>query len=267
MADMTSGGSDKFVDMVSAKAVVALPLSSFQPRSSLKTAEHLEERPRFPVIDYHNHLDSVAAGDLLRIMDACEVELLVNITMQTGEAALAQMDRLRSADRARFATIGWMDWNGVERNDWGFSTSPVSKRELLEQRNRVIARHPDTQFVGAHLAESGEDLGALSRLLDTHANLQIDISARTPELGRQPYSARAFFLQYADRIVFGTDLLPDVAMYRGYYRFLQPADEYFSYPTHASGQGRWNIYGIFLPDSVLQKVYRENALRLLAPFR
>ena len=348
-------GTDKFVDMVRAKAEVDLPLSSFQPRSSLKTAAHTEEQPRFPVIDYHNHLDSMAADDLLRIMDVCEVEFLVNITMQTGDAALAQMDRLRTADPKRFATIGWMDWSGVERNDfaavtcdrlekmvehgavgikfwkdlglvlkdqqgrlrridddrfapifekaaelklpvmfhtadpdaffdpitpeneryeelaahpdWGFSDVPVTKRDLLEQRNRVFARHPTTQFLGAHLAECGEDLAYLAGLLDTHANLQIDISARTPELGRQPYSARAFFLKYADRIVFGTDLLPEVAMYRGYYRFLQTADEYFNYPTHASGQGRWNIYGIFLPDAVLRKVYRENALKLLAPFR
>ena len=348
-------GTDKFVDMVSAKVEVDLPLSSFQPRSSLKTAEHMEERPRFPVIDYHNHLDSVGADELLRVMDACEVEFLVNITMQVGDAALAQMDRLRAADSKRFATIGWMDWSGVERTDfvaatcdrleamvehgavgikfwkdlglvlkdergellridderwapifdkaaelqmpvmfhtadpdaffdpitpeneryeelaahpdWGFSNVPVTKRELLEQRNRVFARHPKTLFVGAHLAECGEDLAYLAGLLDTHANLQIDISARTPELGRQPYTAREFFLKYADRIVFGTDLLPEVAMYRGYYRFSQTKDEYFAYPTHASGQGRWSIYGIFLPDDVLRKVYRENALRLLAPFR
>ena len=347
-------GPDKFVDMVSAKIDVDLPLSPFQPRSSLMTAAHMEQRPRFPVIDYHNHLDSMAADDLLRVMDVCEVEFLVNITMQTGEAALAQMDRLQAANAKRFATIGWMDWSGVERSDfaamtcdrleqmlehgavgikfwkdlglvlkdergrllrideerfapifdkaaelrlpvmfhtadpdaffdpitpeneryeelaahpdWGFSDVPVTKRELLEQRNRVFTRHPKTQFVGAHLAECGEDLAYLSELLDRHANLQIDISARTPELGRQPYSARAFFLKYADRILFGTDLLPEVAMYRGYYRFLQTADEYFDYPTHASKQGRWNIYGVFLPDEVLLKVYRENALTLLAPF-
>lgn len=30
--------------------------------------------------------------------------------------------------------------------DWGFSSSPVSKRELLEQRNNVIRRHPRTTF-------------------------------------------------------------------------------------------------------------------------
>ena len=91
----------------------------------------------------------------------------------------------------------------------------------------------------------------------------IDISARMSELGRQPYRARAFFLKYADRILFGTDLLPDAEMYRLYYRFLETADEYFEYPSHASRQGRWNIYGVFLPDDVLRKVYRENALKLL----
>ena len=151
--------------------------------------------------------------------------------------------------------------------DWGFHDSVHSKRELLEQRNRVFARHPETTFVGAHLAESGEDLQYLSTLLDVHANLQIDISARTPELGRQPYSARAFFLKYADRIVFGTDLLPEISMYRLYYRFLETADEYFEYPSHASRQGRWNICGLFLPEDVLKKVYRNNAEKLLSNFR
>ena len=344
-------GNDKFVDMVNAFASVDLPLSDFKPRSSLKNAQHVVERPRFPVIDYHNHLDSQDAGELLRIMDACDVQLLVSITMETGKAGLRQMDRLRQAAPDRFATIGWMDWSGVERRDfaavacgrleqmvehgacgikfwkdlglrvrdstgallsidddrlapifskaaelklpvmfhtadpdaffapvdpqneryeelaahpnWSFSNAPVTKRELLEQRNRVIARHPDTTFVGAHLAECGEDLAYLAQLLDAHPNLYIDISARTPELGRQPYTARNFFLKYVDRILFGTDLLPEIDMYRLHYRFLETADEYFEYPSHASRQGRWNIYGLFLPEDVLRKVYRENALRLL----
>jgi len=89
------------------------------------------------------------------------------------------------------------------------------------------------------------------------------MSARTAELGRQPYTAREFLLKYADRILFGADLVPDVEMYRLHYRFLETADEYFEYPSHASRQGRWNIYGLNLPPDVLQKIYRENALRLL----
>jgi predicted TIM-barrel fold metal-dependent hydrolase len=127
----------------------------------------------------------------------------------------------------------------------------------------VIARHPGTTFVGAHCAESGEDLAYLAEQMDRLPNLHIDISARTPELGRQPYASRAFILKYADRIIFGTDLLPEVEMYRLYYRFLETADEYFDYPSHASRQGRWSIYGMFLPDDVLEKIYRLNALKLL----
>ena len=350
---MTSN-RDKFADIMSATADVDLPLSSFRPLSTLSTPVHLIKTPRFPAIDYHNHLDSVSPFHALRVMDAAGVELVVNITMKVGDAAFDIAASFRNASKQRFLTIGWMDWNGLERSDfavitierlkrmidagfcgikfwkdfgltlkgadgrlvridnerfspifefcgehdlpvmfhtadpsaffekidatneryeelaahpeWGFSSSPVSKRELLEQRNNVIRRHPKTQFVGAHCAESSEDLASLRALLDELPNLQIDLSARVSELGRQPYSARAFFLDYADRIIFGTDLLPGVDMYRLYYRFLETADEYFDYPSHASRQGRWSIYGIFLPDDVLLKVYRKNALKLIAPF-
>lgn len=109
---------DKFVSMVSAKAEVDLRLTDFAPRSQLKVAAHVPEHPRFPVIDYHNHLDSLDPRDVLRIMDACGVEKIINITMQTGEAALEIIDRFHRADPARFAAIGWMDWSGLERRDF-----------------------------------------------------------------------------------------------------------------------------------------------------
>src|ERR1700683_5589887 len=48
---------DNFMAMVSAKAEVTLPLSEFQPTSTLVKTEHHLQRARFPVIDYHNHLD------------------------------------------------------------------------------------------------------------------------------------------------------------------------------------------------------------------
>ncbi len=146
--------------------------------------------------------------------------------------------------------------------DWSFHGAQYSKRELLEQRNCVFARHPQTRFIGAHVGESPEDLGFAAAMLESFPNVSVDISSRVAELGRQPYSAREFFLRFADRILFGADLLPDVRMYRLYYRFLETADEYFEYPTHASGQGRWMVYGLFLPEDVLHKVYRENARRM-----
>ena len=42
----------------------------------------------------------------------------MNITMQTGDAALEMPRRFQNASRERFATIAWMDWAGVEREDF-----------------------------------------------------------------------------------------------------------------------------------------------------
>lgn len=53
-------------------------------------------------------------------------------------------------------------------------------------------------------------------------------------------------------------------LYEIYYRFLETEDEYFDYaPAKVPPQGRWRLYGIGLPDSILQKVYNQNAARLL----
>ncbi|OYV91328.1 MAG: hypothetical protein B7Z73_05585 [Planctomycetia bacterium 21-64-5] len=131
-------------------------------------------------------------------------------------------------------------------------------------RNRVIARHRQTTFIGAHLANDGEDLAEAGHWLDEHPNLVLEIASRINELGRQPYTARDFFLKYADRILFGTDgpRSPDRLVL--YWRFLETRDEYFPYAeTPFPPQGFWRIYGLRLPDDVLKKVYSENAARVI----
>jgi predicted TIM-barrel fold metal-dependent hydrolase len=101
-------------------------------------------------------------------------------------------------------------------------------------------------------------------LLDRCPNYYVDISARIGELGRQPYTSRRFFLQYADRILFGSDMGPDPEAYRIIYRFLETEDEYFNYNTGPiPQQGRWYVHGLHLPDEVLEKVYIRNVERIL----
>ena len=72
----------------------------------------------------------------------------------------------------------------------------MGKLELLEQRDRVFGRHPKTRFIGAHIAESSEDLARATRMLELYPNVCVDMSARVAELGRQPYRAREFFLRF-----------------------------------------------------------------------
>ncbi|MGO9969253.1 MAG: amidohydrolase family protein [Bryobacteraceae bacterium] len=147
-----------------------------------------------------------------------------------------------------------------------------SNRELQEARRNVMRRHPRTQFVCLHVANS-EDLPYVSECMDSHQNMSVDIAARIGELGRQPRMSRKFFDKYQDRIVFGTDASagPSTpqqsfgdALYEVYYRFLETEDEYFDYaPARIPPQGRWRIYGIGLSEQVLRKVYWDNAARLL----
>lgn len=149
---------------------------------------------------------------------------------------------------------------------WSFQGSHYSKWELLEQRNRMIAAHPGTMFLLPHMANLPEDLASVSRLLDQFPNVVIDFSARIDELGRQPYTARDFFIQYQDRILFGLDMPVSPEAYRCYYRFLETRDEYFDYPDYIGRFGvytRWKLYGLHLPDEVLAKLYYKNAQRLI----
>lgn len=137
------------------------------------------------------------------------------------------------------------------------------KDAILTARNRVFAKHPKTIFIGAHLGNLPEDLNTVATWLDTHPNFHVDIDARISELGRQPYSARKFLLNYQDRVMFGTDTAPSAEAYRIYYRFLETDDEYFDPAGGHHLQGRWMIYGVHLPDGVLKKIYYQNALKIL----
>ena len=149
--------------------------------------------------------------------------------------------------------------------DWSFHGDPFpSREELLTARNRVIKRHPKTTFIGAHVANNGEDLASVGKWLDEYPNLVVEFASRINELGRQPYSARDFFIKYQDRILFGTDGPWEDARLKLYWRFLETRDEYFPYSdSQPPPQGYWRIYGIHLPDEVLEKVYFRNALRIL----
>ncbi len=125
--------------------------------------------------------------------------------------------------------------------EWHFPSPPFpSFLHILESFARLVERHPQTTFIGAHVGCYAENLAWVSALLDRCPNLYIDFSARVGELSRQPYSARRLFIKYADRILFGTDASPDLDAYRLYYRFLESDDEYFSYDgNEVPGQGRW----------------------------
>jgi predicted TIM-barrel fold metal-dependent hydrolase len=131
---------------------------------------------------------------------------------------------------------------------------------LMAERDRLFARHPNTTFIIAHLGWHANDLARLGRLFDRFPNLHSEIGAVLYDLGRQPRAAKAFFTKYQDRILFGKDAFyPEEYPY--YWRVLETEDEYFDY--YRGYHAFWKMYGMGLPDVVLQKLYFRNALRII----
>ena len=347
-------------------------LEDFRPDSLLKVARRTPEKPRFPVIDAHNHMfGDLSAEQLIDVMDATGVKVWVNVTgnvtlpLENNTYTIARRKFDHFAERymekypGRFAALTMSDFaqwgdpllleddfvdrciqhleedldrgaSGLKvtkelglffrdtdgsmlavddrrldpiwrrageleipvlihvsdpvafflpidaRNEhyltlrefpaWSFHGSHFCKQELLEQRDRMIAAHPRTMFILPHVANHPEDLASVARLLDTHANVTIDFSARIDELGRQPYTAHDFFVEYQDRIMFGLDMPISPEAYRCYFRFLETRDEHFDYPDYIGRFGvytRWKLCGLDLPEDVLKKVYHQNAERVI----
>lgn len=217
--------------------------------------------------------EQVTSGPLVAIddkrfdpmWDACgALGLPVAIHIADPEAFFLPIDRFNE----RYEELN-------EHPDWSFYGKDFpSFATLIAARDRLLARHPKTTFIGLHVGHDSENLAAVGEALDRFPNLYVETAARIGELGRQPRASRRFFDRYQDRVLFGTDTDPgrkgtpseaySDAMYGIYFRFFETDDEYFDYsPSAVPSQGRWRIYGLGLPEGILQKFYYQNAERVL----
>jgi predicted TIM-barrel fold metal-dependent hydrolase len=130
----------------------------------------------------------------------------------------------------------------------------------MAERDRLIAKHSEVNFIVAHLGWHGNDLGRLARLFDKYPNFYTETGAILAELGRQPFTAREWMIRYQDRVLFGKDTYA-ANEYPYFFRVFETRDEYFDY--YRKRHAHWQLYGLGLPDEVLRRLYYENALRLI----
>ncbi len=168
-----------------------------------------------------------------------------------------------------------------EHPNWAFGGGKFPPREeVLRQLENVVAKHRDVTFVGVHFGNDPEDVDHIASLLRRYPNYNADIAARIPEIGRaDPAKLRKLFVEFQDRILFGTDFmvspsgyilgagprLPSNAevkkFYDAHWRFLETNARQMEHPTPI--QGRWKVDAIGLPADVLEKVYFRNAERII----
>ncbi len=139
-------------------------------------------------------------------------------------------------------------------------TNPAPWEQIIAEQHHVFRKHPNTNFIAAHMSWMANDLGRLSEVLEEIPNMHVGIGAIIAELGRQPRMANWFFEKHQDRVLFGKDSYKPEE-FPTYFRVLESSDEYF--PYYKRYHAFWKMYGLNLPDEILKKLYYKNALRII----
>jgi len=147
---------------------------------------------------------------------------------------------------------------------WRLDNQPdiVGHSGMIDILERTVKKHTNTTFMACHFANLDYDLGRLGQVLERHPNLYADISARYAETAPIPRFAANFYAEYADRLLYGTDMGFDKKMYGVTFRILETLDEHFY--EHDMFGYHWSLNGFGLPDETLRKVYRTNAEKILS---
>lgn len=138
--------------------------------------------------------------------------------------------------------------------------------KLMDSLEALVAAHPRTSFIGAHVGCFAEDLRWVSRMLAAYPNFHVDLGGRMSEMGRQPRAMRRLILDHTRQVLFGTDQFPiEEEAYHTWFRFLETDDEAFRYAPGCEipPMGRWDVSALDLPAEALSAVYADNALQLV----
>ena len=273
----------------------------FRPFADLaeKDGEHFAwctsfDLPVFPDPDYADRTIAELDRDFAKGAVACKVWKNIGMELKDEDGQFVQIDHpifspiLEHLEREGHTLIAHLGeplacWQPLDPGNphygyysqnlewhlYGRSGFP-SHGEIIAARDRVLERHPGLKFVGAHLGSLEFDVSEIAARFDRYPNFLVDTSERLGDLMCQdPDKVRAFFLEYSDRILFGTDIvmlepfstLSPETVTRRCEEMREVFNAWFQYlETNQSvshvGQ---SSPGIHLPESVLNRVYLENA--------
>ena len=144
------------------------------------------------------------------------------------------------------------------------TTNCLGYNGLMTTFENAVRENPNTIFIACHYLNMSHDWARLGAMLDKYPNMYVDIAARVAEAAHTPRATREFLIKYQDRVLFGTDNGMEPKMYRTIFRVLETNDEHFYCENLYY---HWALSGFNLPDEVLQKIYHDNAERILTEYK
>jgi len=158
-------------------------------------------------------------------------------------------------------------WKSHYHDPQRYETKAFTYRQLTN----TLGRYPDMKVLAPHMGGHPEHLDHLSEMLETYPNFHLDTSGTkwvARELSAQPQKARDFFIRWADRMMFGSDLVAfnhaDLWHHCSRYwvhQFMYEQDGVVRSPIEdADAGGPVYLSGLDLPEGVLRRLYRDNAV-------
>lgn len=150
--------------------------------------------------------------------------------------------------------------------------------DQITARDRMLEKHPDLRFVGAHLGSLEWNVDELAKRLDQFPLMAVDMAERISHLQHQAVTdwqkVHDFLIKYQDRLIYGTDLRVGASDVQA--KGLTDAEDIRTH-AHEVWLRHWNFFtsdktmevpkvkgafqGMKLPKEVVDKIYRTNAER------
>ena len=146
-----------------------------------------------------------------------------------------------------------------------------SYEDQIRARDNLLERNPDMTFIGCHLGSLEWNIDSLALRLDKFPKMAVDISARTCHLQYQSAKdrerVRDFCIKYQDRLLYGTDVSysgsdnPDGFSTRMHNEWTDDWKYFATDSEMTSALFEGSFKGLQLPKEVIDKLYRENAVK------
>ncbi len=146
-----------------------------------------------------------------------------------------------------------------------------SYQAQIDTRDRFVEKHPNLRFVGAHLGSLEWDVDELSKRLDKFPNMAVDLAARLVHIELQSIKnynrIRNFMIKYQDQLIYATDETfegksgPAAFKKKMHEIWLEDWRYLITDESLISNDFDGNFKGLKLPKSVVDKIYRLNAIR------